>query len=99
MKVENTTQALDELNYAVIDFRSKIGIINADRSIIPKIIPFIPIFKTTILLCYNKEKARRNNMAKNNINTATRYFTQKNRDKLESVLFAGGVVEIIVCIG
>ena len=37
-------------------------------------------------------------MAKNNINTATRYFTQKNRDKLESVLFAGGVVGIIVCI-
>ena len=37
-------------------------------------------------------------MAKNSINTATRYFTQKNRDKLESVLFAGGVVGIIVCI-
>ncbi len=37
-------------------------------------------------------------MAKTNINTATRYFTQKNRDKLESVLFAGGAVGIIVCI-
>lgn len=37
-------------------------------------------------------------MAKHNINTATRYFTQKNRDKLESVLFAGGIVGIIVCI-
>ncbi len=31
-------------------------------------------------------------MAKNNQNLPTRYFTQKNRDKLESVLFAGGVV-------
>lgn len=37
-------------------------------------------------------------MAKINQNTATRYFTQKNRDKLESVLFAGGAVGIIVCI-
>ncbi len=37
-------------------------------------------------------------MAKTNINPATRYFTQKNRDKLESVLFAGGVVGIIVCV-
>ena len=37
-------------------------------------------------------------MAKTKLNTATRYFTQKNRDKLESVLFAGGVVGIIVCI-
>ncbi len=37
-------------------------------------------------------------MEKLKTNTATRYFTQKNRDKLESVLFAGGVVGIIVCI-
>lgn len=34
-------------------------------------------------------------MAKNNLNTATRYFTQPNRDKLESVLFAGGIVGMI----
>ena len=37
-------------------------------------------------------------MAKNNQNTATRYFTQKNRDKLESVLFAGGAIGMIVCL-
>ncbi len=37
-------------------------------------------------------------MAKNNQNTATRYFTQKNRDKLESVLFAGGAIGLIVCV-
>ena len=35
-------------------------------------------------------------MAKNNLNTATRYFTQPNREKLESVLFAGGVVGMLV---
>lgn len=34
-------------------------------------------------------------MAKNNLNTATRYFTQPNRDKLESVLFAGGIIGMI----
>ncbi len=31
-------------------------------------------------------------MAKNTQNIPTRYFTQKNRDKLEGALFAGGVV-------
>ena len=35
-------------------------------------------------------------MSKNNLNTATRYFTQPNREKLESVLFAGGVVGMLV---
>lgn len=37
-------------------------------------------------------------MARNNQNLPTRYFTQKNRDKLEGVLFAGGVVGMIVFI-
>lgn len=37
-------------------------------------------------------------MAKIKLNTATRYFTQKNRDKLESVLFAGGAIGMIVCL-
>lgn len=31
-------------------------------------------------------------MAKNNQNIPTRYFTQKNRDKLEGALFGGGVL-------
>ena len=35
-------------------------------------------------------------MAKNNQKIPTRYFTQKNRDKLEGILFAGGVVGMIV---
>ncbi len=34
-------------------------------------------------------------MAKNNQNLPTRYFTQKNRDKLEGVLFAGGVIGMV----